>query len=71
MTKKTDNIIEFIRDDSDLFFLLGALTDAYSQLNDLAKKEYITSLQRKQETADNYYAQKLQSLINSLTGEEE
>jgi len=53
MTTKTakDRIDELDHDNSHLYFLLGALSDAYSQMNEIAKREFMNVLEKKLENA--------------------
>jgi len=49
-----------------LYFLLGALTDAYNDLNEVAKREYMNSLEKKLETADPDCADTLSTLMEAM-----
>ena len=68
MTDKTsgDNVIEFTIDNRQLYFVLGAVSDAYNQLNDLAKREFINTLKNKTERSEPGNAQALQQYIDGL-----
>lgn len=48
-TKKTkqDRVTELTHDNSHLYFLLGSLSDAYNQMNDVAKREFMNALEKK------------------------
>jgi len=68
MSDKTenDNVIEFIRDSSDIYYVLGAVCGAYHQMNDIAKHEFLDALKQKFNDADNKSAGALNAFINSL-----
>lgn len=67
-TNKTnaDRVVDLVHDNSHLYFLLGALTDAYSDLNEVAKHEFMKSLKRKLEAADPDLADTLSTLIEAM-----
>jgi len=63
----TDNkVVEFVHDNSQLYFLLGTLSDAYLSLNDLSKRQYINHLEEKALRADNKYKLVLSDYIKAL-----
>lgn len=61
-----DNIIEFTIDNSQLYFVLGAVSAAYSKMNDIAKREFIKTLINKIEVADPDCAQALKVYVDAL-----
>jgi len=67
-TNKTnaDRVVDLAHDNSHLYFLIGALTDAYSDLNEIAKREFMKSLERKLEAADPDCAETLSTLIEAM-----
>ena len=70
-TKKTptDRVIDLQHDNSHLYFLLGALTDAYNDLNEVAKREFMQSLEKKLKTADLDCADTLSTLMEAMDRE--
>ena len=70
-TNKTpeDRIIDLQHDNSQLYFVLGALTDAYNDLNEIAKREFMKSLEKKLETADPDCVDTLSTLMEAMDRE--
>ena len=71
ITNKTpkERIADLNHDNSHLYFLLGALTDAYSDLNEIAKHEFMKSLEKKLEAADPDCADTLSTLMEAMDRE--
>ena len=67
-TNKTaaERVSDLNHDNSHLYFLLGALTDAYKDLNDIAKREFMKSLEAKLETVDPDCADTLSTLMEAM-----
>jgi len=67
-TNKTlkERIADLDHDNSHLYFLLGALTDAYNDLNEVAKREFMNSLEKKLKTADPECADTLSTLMEAM-----
>lgn len=70
-TKKTpiERVADLQHDNSHLYFLLGALTDAYSDLNEVAKREFMNSLENKLKSADPDCADTLSTLMEAMERE--
>jgi len=62
----TERVIDLQHDNSHLYFLLGCLTDAYNDLNEVAKREFMKSLERKLESADADCADTLSTLMEAM-----
>ena len=62
----TERIADLDHDNSHLYFLLGALTDAYNDLNEVAKREFMNSLEAKLKTADPDCADTLSTLMEAM-----
>jgi len=75
MTDKTtkkpaaDRIVDLQHDNSHLYFLLGCLTDAYNDLNEVAKREFMNSLENKLKSADPECADTLSTLMEAMDRE--
>lgn len=59
-------VADLQHDNSHLYFLLGCLTDAYNDLNEVAKREFMNSLERKLEAADPECADTLSTLMEAM-----
>ena len=68
ITNKTpkERIADLNHDNSHLYFLLGVLTDAYNDLNEVAKREFMKSLENKLETTDPDCADTLSTLMEAM-----
>ena len=64
-----ERIADLAHDNSHLYFVLGALTDAYNDLNEVAKREFMKSLEKKLETADPDCADTLSTLMEAMDRE--
>ena len=47
MSDDKENVIEFVRESSDVYFLLGTVCGAYQQMNEIAKHEFLNALKDK------------------------
>ena len=61
-----ERIIDLHHDNSHLYFLLGCLTDAYSDLNEVAKREFMNSLENKLKSSDPDCADTLSTLMEAM-----
>jgi len=64
--RKNNNVVEFVHDSSDLYFLLGAVSGSLSSLNDLAKREFVLEMERKAALSEGKQKQILNNYIKSL-----
>jgi len=68
----TERVVDLTHDNSHLYFLLGALSDAYGQMNDVAKREFMNALKKKlaaAKEADPECADTLETFIDALERE--
>lgn len=67
--KLLTQVSDLQEDNSKLYFILGALTDAFDDLNELAKAEFLKSLESKCLTAEPEYKDALLTLMEAMNRE--